>query len=98
MRRYVIIHPDYADMESWDQRETADIVYDDVQGALTGWLIDCDYLDSHDWQHARPQYYIEVKTTTGPSSHPFYMSKGQYRLVRMPVMKLPRHSLLTRRR
>lgn len=70
-------------MEPWVRRETADIVYDDTEGDLTGWFIGCGYLADHCWQHARPQYYIEVKATNGPCSTPFYMSKGQYKLVRM---------------
>ncbi|KXX74826.1 Autophagy-related protein 9 [Madurella mycetomatis] len=84
IRRYVNIHPDYADMTSWDRRETADMVYDDTEGDLTSWLIDCDYLSGDDWEHARPRYYLEVKTTTGPCDTPFYMSKRQYQLVRKP--------------
>jgi hypothetical protein len=83
IRSYVTVHPDYADMEAWARRETADIVYDDTEGDLTGWLIGCGYLGDRQWRHARPRYDIEVKTTNGPCSTAFYMSKGQYKLVRM---------------
>ncbi|KAL2132354.1 hypothetical protein VTI74DRAFT_3925 [Chaetomium olivicolor] len=82
IRKYITVHPDYSDMEPWDSRETADIVYEDAESALTEWLIDCDYLDREHWQDARPWYYIEVKMTTGPSATPFYMSKRQFELMR----------------
>ncbi|KAL2126970.1 hypothetical protein VTI74DRAFT_11543 [Chaetomium olivicolor] len=78
MRRYVTIHPDYADMDDWRGRETADITYDDTEGDLTAVLMDRGYLDRDGWQHARPKYYIEVKSTTRPCNAPFYMSKRQY--------------------
>ncbi|KAK4235362.1 hypothetical protein C8A03DRAFT_36794 [Achaetomium macrosporum] len=82
IRKYTTIHPDYSDMEPWERRETADIVYEDVESVLTEWLIDCGYLDRAHWQDARPRYYIEVKTTTGPSVTPFYMSRRQFELMR----------------
>ena len=72
-------------MEAWGRRDTADIVYDNTEGDLTGWLIGCGYLSDHQWRYARPRYYIEVKTTNGPCSTAFYMSKGQYKLVRMSL-------------
>ncbi|KAK5994782.1 hypothetical protein PT974_03165 [Cladobotryum mycophilum] len=78
IRRYVRVHPDYADLEPWHGRDTADITYDDTEGDLTAMLIDRGYLDHDDWEDARPRYYIEVKTTTGPCRTPFYMSKHQY--------------------
>ncbi len=68
-------------MLPWNARETADIVYDDVEGNLTRWLIDGGHLAEHEWQRARPQYFLEVKTTTGPCDWPFYMSKKQYERV-----------------
>ncbi|KAK4038181.1 hypothetical protein C8A01DRAFT_17707 [Parachaetomium inaequale] len=81
MRRYVTIHPDYADMDAWSGRETADITYNDTESELTAMLINGGYLDADEWQDARPMYYIEVKSTTGPRETPFYMSKGQYKRV-----------------
>lgn len=77
------VHPDYEDIARWNMRETADFVYDDLEGDFTGVLIDAGYL-SDDWRSARPKYYIEVKTTTSQCSTPFYMSGNQYRLVCLP--------------
>lgn len=81
IRGYVTIHPDYANMEPWYGRETADITYDDNEGDFTTLLIDHGYLDAEEWRNTRPKYYIEVKTTTGPLRTPFYMSKHQYERV-----------------
>lgn len=81
IRRYVRVHPDYADMDNWDGRETADITYEDTEGELTAMLVDRGHLDSNGWRNSRPKYYIEVKTTTGPCRTPFYMSKYQYQRV-----------------
>lgn len=81
IRRYVTIHPDYADMEPWYGRETADITYDDRRGDFTALLIDHGYLDADEWEDKRPKYFIEVKTMTGPLGTPFYMSKHQYERV-----------------
>ncbi|KAM0280907.1 hypothetical protein ACHAQH_003796 [Verticillium albo-atrum] len=85
IRRYVTLHPDYQDMPPWHGRETADMTYQDVRGELTNWLMDHGYLDGEGWQDARPKYYIEVKTTTGPHNTPFYMSKAQYQRVRHAI-------------
>lgn len=81
MRSYASAHPDYADMPAWNGRETADITYDDAAGSLTALLIDRGYLGPEEWQDARPRYFIEVKSTTGPCATPFFMSKHQYRRV-----------------
>ncbi|KAF4959046.1 hypothetical protein FGADI_1924 [Fusarium gaditjirri] len=80
IRAYANIHPDYADLTHWPNRETADLVYSDTEGHLTGVLVDAEIL-SVDWSARRPKYYIEVKTTTGPCGTPFYMSGNQYRLM-----------------
>ncbi|KAH6874355.1 hypothetical protein B0T10DRAFT_205754 [Thelonectria olida] len=81
IRTYVTIHPDYTNMESWNRRETADLVYIDTAGHFTDTLIGCGYLDHDEWHGARPKYYIEVKTTTGPCHTPFYLSGNQYQLM-----------------
>lgn len=81
IRSYVRAHPNYRNMASWRGRETADLVYDDTEGQLTNTLIGCGYLDQDEWHNARPKYYIEVKTTTGPRETPFYMSNSQYERV-----------------
>lgn len=81
IRDYVKVHAEYSDITRWPgNRETADIVYADTTGALTKVLIDCDYLSSS-WEHARPNYLLEVKTTTGPCRTPFFMSRLQYQRV-----------------
>ncbi|KAF7557600.1 hypothetical protein G7Z17_g521 [Cylindrodendrum hubeiense] len=78
IRDYVKVHAEYSDITRWPgYHETADIVYADTTGALTEMLIDCDYLDAS-WEHARPNYLLEVKTTTGPCRTPFYTSRRQY--------------------
>ncbi|KAI0182894.1 hypothetical protein EV127DRAFT_40641 [Xylaria flabelliformis] len=78
MRKYVIPHPNYADMEEWHGRETSDIEYWDVQSTLTGELIENGFLARDSWEGKLPHYYIEVKSTTGSCDTPFYMSKAQY--------------------
>ncbi|KAF9767546.1 hypothetical protein IL306_015275 [Fusarium sp. DS 682] len=80
IRTYAKIHPDYADLSHWPNRETADIVYSDTEGILTEILAAADILDG-EWATTKPKYYIEVKTTTGPCGTPFYMSGNQYRLM-----------------
>ncbi|KAM5345808.1 hypothetical protein ACJ41O_011669 [Fusarium nematophilum] len=89
IRKYVTIHPDYRDMEPWNTRETADLVYVDTAGHFTDTLIGCGCLDN-EWHGARPKYYIEVKTTTGPCGTPFYMSGNQYQLTRWDEFTPPK--------
>jgi hypothetical protein len=81
IRHYVKVHPTYRNIENWRSRETADLVYVDTEGQLTNTLIGCGYLNHDQWHDARPKYYMEVKTTTGPRETPFYMSSKQYQLV-----------------
>ncbi|KAG7284334.1 hypothetical protein NEMBOFW57_010706 [Staphylotrichum longicolle] len=78
IRHYASAHPNYANMTRWTGKETADITYHDVDGVFTSLLIDKGYLDAGTWAHARPRYFIEVKTTTGSYRTPFFMSKYQY--------------------
>ncbi|KAK8009461.1 hypothetical protein PG991_012012 [Apiospora marii] len=79
IRRYVTVHPEYRAMPPWLGRETSDLVYRDTEGALTDCLIDRGFLDQQEWAGKRPQYFLEVKTTTSNCDTPFYMSKAQYR-------------------
>ncbi|KAI3332562.1 hypothetical protein F4824DRAFT_475026 [Ustulina deusta] len=81
MRKYVIIHPEYTDMDEWRGRETSDITYCDVQSKLTTELIEKGYLARNTWEGKHPNYFIEVKTTTGSCETPFYISKAQYQRV-----------------
>jgi len=76
-------------MEDWNGRETADIVYDDHAGVFTEFLIDKGYLAPQTWRGCKPQYYVEVKSTTGPCGLPFFMSKYQYRRVSLPALFFP---------
>ncbi|KAF2170402.1 hypothetical protein M409DRAFT_35953 [Zasmidium cellare ATCC 36951] len=78
IRNRVSILEDYTGMRGWAAPETSDLVYDDTFGDFTSLLIDHGYLNQSEWRNARPYYYLEVKTTTGPCGNPFYMSKGQY--------------------
>lgn len=75
------MHPDYADLAVWSGRESADIVYNDVDAALTQWLVAAGLLQGEDWQTARPTYFIEVKSTLGECEREFYMSQNQVDMV-----------------
>jgi hypothetical protein len=81
IRHYTNIHPDLSDLSPWIGRESADFVFTDTDGELTSQLVGSGYLDETEWANARPKYFIEVKTTTGPCATSFYMSKNQYSLV-----------------
>lgn len=81
MRNEVTVHPKYNDMDAWRGAETADIVYQDSDNILTGFLVELGYLESF-WIGARPKYLIEVKTTTGECKDRFFMSNSQYLRVR----------------
>ncbi|KAK3367905.1 hypothetical protein B0H63DRAFT_489977 [Podospora didyma] len=78
IRNYVTRHPEYADIASWNGRETADIMYNDDTGAFTDFLVDKGYLDPEVWAGAKLKYFFEIKTTTGTCRTPFFMSNHQY--------------------
>ncbi|KAI1633135.1 hypothetical protein F4809DRAFT_624584 [Biscogniauxia mediterranea] len=86
VRRYVAAHPAYADMEPWSGQETSDITYRDGDGALTDVLVEKGYLARDAWAGKRPDYFIEVKTTTAACDTPFFMSKAQYQRMRDNVL------------
>ncbi|KAI0110180.1 hypothetical protein F4814DRAFT_394641 [Daldinia grandis] len=77
IRKYVTVHPDYADMNSWSGIETSDLEYKDDSSKLTAILVSKGLLLSS-WLGSRPKYYIEVKTTPGGRDTPFFMSDAQY--------------------
>jgi hypothetical protein len=81
IRNEVTIHPKYADMEPWAKEETSDLVYKDNDSSLTTSLIVKGYLDIGIWAGEKPEYYIEVKTTTGKYNDRFFMSRKQYMMV-----------------
>ncbi|SCV57582.1 unnamed protein product [Fusarium fujikuroi] len=78
VRHHASIHPDYNSLGSWYGIEQGDLFFDDVTGTFTSYLIEKGYLEES-WRKERPEYYIEVKTTTSARlDTPFYMSKHQY--------------------
>jgi hypothetical protein len=82
IRKYVIVHEKYQDMEVWEGYENADIIYNDTTGEFTKLLIDNGYLDRNVWANAiPPKYSLEVKTTTGECDTPFFLGLKQYRQV-----------------
>jgi hypothetical protein len=94
-RHYVAAHPEYTDITRWVGEETTDLTYHDVQGKFTKLLIDLGYLGGL-WQHARPKYFLDVKTTLGPCDEPFFLSKPQYEHVRPSLAIFPyNHDLIT---
>ncbi|KAG9497442.1 hypothetical protein J7337_010303 [Fusarium musae] len=77
VRHHASIHPDYNSLGNWYGTEQGDLFFDDVTGTFTSFLIDKGYLEDS-WRKERPEYYIEVKTTTSARlDTPFYMSKHQ---------------------
>jgi hypothetical protein len=82
IKNRVLIHPNYSERERWPgQREISDIRFNDTRSFLTQHLINGGYLDGDVWSGATPEYFIEVKTTTGDCGDRFFMSSNQYRLV-----------------
>lgn len=65
-------------MQPWSGRETSDITYSDHEGVLTDFFVDKGYLERDLWADERPQYFVEVKTTTMSCETPFFMSNAQY--------------------
>jgi hypothetical protein len=68
-------------LEPWYGREAADITYADSEGVFTALLIATGFLDDS-WTGAKPNYFLEVKSTTSQCETPFYVSKAQYDRVR----------------
>ncbi|OJD13250.1 hypothetical protein AJ78_06272 [Emergomyces pasteurianus Ep9510] len=81
IRHHATLHRDYTDLKPWNGRETADITYTDSDGVFTSLLIDKGYLHSEIWAGKRPEYYLEVKSTTSSWRTPFYMSRFQYEMM-----------------
>ena len=96
IREEVQILGDYANMQSWRGRETADLVYTDLTGSLWRFLKDNCFGglpvgldDEEQFGTARVQpleYFVEVKTTTKECGTRFFMSKGQRK--RMEAMRV----------
>ncbi|OAL29177.1 hypothetical protein AYO20_09230 [Fonsecaea nubica] len=92
IRHYVNILPEYADEPAWHGREISDVMYEGNCPRLMEFLGDNTTFPYPAWlghesggtSMSRPvvNYHIEVKTTSGPCSTPFFMSSNQYRLMR----------------
>lgn len=81
IRGYAGIIPQYAHLRAWPEPETSDIVYNDESGALTRLMISLGFLNADHWSGKKPEYYIEVKCTTGECATPFIVSQKQVDLV-----------------
>lgn len=82
IKSHVLFHPEYFGKPEWPgRREKSDLWYKDNDGALTRHLIRAGYLPGSVWSVATPEYFIEVKTTTGDYGDRFFMSSNQYRMV-----------------
>ena len=88
IRHNVDVHPDYTNLPRWSGSEVSDIVYETSSYALEGYLRRHAFNRFQTWPVVnfgatteRIRYLIEVKTTTGASSAPFFMSSNQYRLM-----------------
>lgn len=90
MRKFARAHHEYADLEPWDGVETSDIVYSDESGILTSLLREKGYFeDLWDPSMNKPNYFVEVKTTTSDCGASFYMNRAQYALVSCCPIPLP---------
>ncbi|KAL7793993.1 hypothetical protein V8C43DRAFT_280823 [Trichoderma afarasin] len=81
IRWYAKKHPEYASMQPWHGRETSDLVYHDKMGTFTKLLIDNCYFDARTWEHRRPTYHFEVKTSVSSCETRFFVSKNQYKML-----------------
>jgi hypothetical protein len=81
IRGYARVLPEYAGLRPWPERETSDIVYDDINGTLTRLMISLGYLNADKWAGKIPKYYIEVKCTREGCATPLIVSHNQVNLV-----------------
>ncbi|KAH0527319.1 hypothetical protein TsFJ059_002332 [Trichoderma semiorbis] len=81
IRWYAKKHPEYATIQPWHGRETSDLVYHDKMGTFTKLLIDNCYFDASTWEHRRPTYHFEVKTSVSSCETRFFVSKNQYKML-----------------
>lgn len=81
IRRYVQVLPEYQELSAWPERETSDLVYDDINGFFTRLMISLGYLNADHWAGKMPRYYIEVKCTTGVCETPCIVSQHQVDLM-----------------
>jgi hypothetical protein len=97
IRATVKVHPDFTDIDHPGRIERADFEYSEVDDLLGGIVIELAHNDEQlrqilssqgAAQGGKIEYLVEVKTTTGPCSNPFFMSRKQYQLVRKPTSLL----------
>ncbi|KAH7070360.1 hypothetical protein BKA63DRAFT_605622 [Paraphoma chrysanthemicola] len=85
IRSELIGHYGFQNLTAWHGRETSDLVYTDTDGAFTKFLRqNCEggfppgIFQTRDLRTSPIEYYLEVKSTTGPCGTRFYMSGKQY--------------------
>ena len=85
IRSLVGLLPEYSNLENWSFPEVSDIVYETASTRFEEFLRGNAVNSFPSWDQSPDlepiKYLIEVKTTTGPSSTPFYMSRNQYKLM-----------------
>ncbi len=69
------------ELEAWPEREISDVVYDDINGVFTRFMISLGHLNADQLAGKWPTYYFEVKRTTGTCETPFIVSQHQVDLV-----------------
>ncbi|KIX09215.1 uncharacterized protein Z518_00294 [Rhinocladiella mackenziei CBS 650.93] len=87
IRYLVSVLPEYAEEAAWTGREISDIMYKGNCSHLMDFLRQNTVHPYPPWLDSSTsafpvQYHIEVKTTPGPCSTPFFMSENQYKLMR----------------
>lgn len=87
IRHNVNVLAEYAELRSWPPPETSDFVYETSSPLFEDFVrqrsYNRDQFPSWPAFGRRPiKWLIEVKTTTGPCSTPFFMSKNQYQLMK----------------
>ncbi len=81
LRGWARLYDGYKDLSEYTKHEISDITYNDVNGAMTKWLVSKGYERAERWLSAPPIYHLEVKTTTGECEDRFFMSNNQVKLV-----------------
>lgn len=87
IRHNVTVLAEYANLSSWPPPEISDLVYETNSSLFEHFLrrrsYNRDQLPSWPVSGGDPiQWLVEVKTTTGPCSTPFFMSKNQHQLMK----------------
>ena len=74
-----------AGFPSFTGEELADFVYHDESGVLTRLL----FSSQPEYHNATPEYFIEVKATSGDQSNTFFMKRRQFLRVCGPLCVKP---------